>query len=175
MTVARKQSVSRGGMAPENVTVLVLAALAVGLIIGQAVGRRQGLTVRKVELPVPVATAAAPAAGEAGADSDAMMKATAPKDPQSVDEARQLVAQMGDSDAQSLIDLGNRKFSHKHYFLAIGFFEKALSTDPNRPEVWCDLAAAFRAVKDPASAAKALTFASLARPASDSSISRSHS
>ena len=81
---------------------LVLAALTVGLLIGQAVGRRQTLVVRQVTVQPP-----------AGDTSAGAMAASAPKPPESMPEARQMVERMGDADVPTLVDLGRRKLHHK--------------------------------------------------------------
>ncbi|NUQ00328.1 MAG: tetratricopeptide repeat protein [Armatimonadetes bacterium] len=155
MSDVQGEQAQRAGMMPENVVVLVLAALLAGLLIGQALGRRQGLEVKQVAIaPNSMNPHAGMEMGMGGSDAD--LAASAPKAPESVEEARQMVELMGaDADVEGLIDLGNRKFDNGVYFLAIGFYLKALEKDPKRPDVWCDLGAAYHAVKHDDEALKA--------------------
>lgn len=137
-------------MAGENVAVLVLAALLVGLLIGHALGRRQGLVVNHVGLPQDAAHAGMGDATDAGAmpsasDEDSALAASAPPAPKSVEEARAMVAQMGSVPADELISLGNRKFDNGKWLLAIAFYEGALKQQADLPDVWCDLGAAYHA------------------------------
>ena len=150
---------ARSGMMPENVFIVACAALMVGLLLGQAVGRRQGLQVNQVVLPEGLAQEAEAAAhaeaGEIDDATEAEMKATAPKPPESVAEARAMVSKMGMADADMLIDLGKRKLGNHVNFLSIGFFEKATELEPERAEAWALLGEAYAAVHLPDEAAKA--------------------
>lgn len=137
MTDVDHETRPRQGMHPENVAVLVLAALTVGLILGQAIGRRQGLEVKQVVLPEAALTAEMPAG-----DVDEAMAETAPAAPETVADARRMVEMMGDADAAELITLGDRKFGNGVYYLAIGFYEKALAKEPDHPDTWVHLGAA---------------------------------
>jgi len=127
----------RAGMMPENVFILVCAALVVGLLIGQAVGRRQGLQVNQVVLPESIAQEAAAHADEdAASEAEAELAATAPAAPESIDEARAMVAQMGMADPLMLLDLGRRKLGNDVNWLALGFLEKAVEIEPDLAEAW---------------------------------------
>ncbi|MBI2300327.1 MAG: tetratricopeptide repeat protein [Armatimonadetes bacterium] len=127
------------GMQPENVAVLVMAALAVGLLLGNAFGRRQKLEVKQVVV-------------EPQAEEQQSMASTAPPAPKTLDEARALVARMGDADAATLLDLGRRKMGNKHPLLAAAFFERALKEEPNHADGWHDLAKCYRALSRAADA-----------------------
>lgn len=127
----------RAGMMPENVFILVAAALVVGLLLGQAVGRRQGMEVKQVVMPDNLAQEAAAHADEANtAETEAELAATAPKAPESLEEARAMVAQMGMADANMLLDLGRRKLGNDVNWLALGFLEKAVEIEPQLAEAW---------------------------------------
>ncbi len=121
---------------PENVFILVCAALLVGLLLGQAVGRRQGLEVNQVVLPENLAKEAEAGAHAAAEVTDAELAATAPKAPESLTEARDMVAQMGMADPAMLLDLGRRKLGNDVNYLALGFLEQAVELDPQLAEAW---------------------------------------
>lgn len=116
------------GVRGENVAVLVVAALVVGFLIGQAVGRRQGLEVRQVVLPEQA--------------QPTIPLGEMPKAPKSIAEAREMVAGMGEADPALLVSLGDRKLSNHHPLLAVAFYERALELQPDQPEVWASLARA---------------------------------
>lgn len=142
------------GVRPENVAVLVMAALAVGLLVGVAIGQRQGMVVKQVVLPE-----AGPGAG-----FEADLAATAPAAPTSVAEARAMVAAMGHSDPETLIGLGDRKLANQVTYLALGFYLAALDTAPDRAEVWVKVAGAYRQVGQSADALEAARQATSRRP-----------
>lgn len=143
MSEQPETSAPRGGLAVENVAVLVLAALLVGLLIGHALGRRQGLTINQVGMPPDAMHAGL---GEPSATGDdAALADSAPPSPETLEDARAMVAQMGNAPAAELVELGNRKFDNGHWLLAIAFYEAALGRSSDQPEVWCDLGAAFHA------------------------------
>lgn len=136
-------------MQPENVALLVAGALVVGLLLGQAVGRRQGLQVQQVVLP-PDEVAATEQA-----DAEDALAASAPPPPPTLEAAREMVAKMGDADAETLVALGRRKLEHHHALLAAAFLEQAVKVDPAAADVWCDLGRAYAEAGQPAPALKA--------------------
>lgn len=154
-TAAAAERTPRDGMAGENVAILVLSALLVGLLIGNALGRRQGLTLNQVALPGDPhdgmhdhAAEAMPSGMEAAGNPDAAMAASAPPAPETLDEARAMVEQMGGVDFATLVDLGNRKFDNGKWLLAIAFYEGAVKQQPDSPDVWCDLGIAYHQVDE---------------------------
>ncbi|MCC7493709.1 MAG: hypothetical protein IT204_15245 [Fimbriimonadaceae bacterium] len=143
----------RGSMAPENVLILVLAALAVGLLCGNATGRRQGLVVKQVVLPAELA------AQTAAAEEESAMAASAPAAPESLAAARQMVASMGQADPAVLLDLGQRKLGNHVDYLAAALFERCTQLAPEQLAGWCGLAAAQRALGDLPAARQAVVAA----------------
>jgi tetratricopeptide (TPR) repeat protein len=132
--------------APENLALLLAGTLLAGLLLGLAIGRRQGLTLNTVQLP-PDAMNQSQSGGDSAADDEAM-RASAPKAPTTYEEARAMVDAMGDTPVDELISLGDRKFGNGKHYLAAAFYAKALEQDPAHPRAWLNLAQAFDAIGD---------------------------
>lgn len=170
-TPDRPEPPARVGIMPENVSILIMVALVTGLLLGQAIGRRQGLKINQVVLPDHLAHAAvaaehdhdhehegegtpgeAPAgamgggAAEAsGADArvDAMKTkmdegVTAPPldMPKDLPAAEAMVARMGINDPATLLQFGRSQLDDDNPWLALGFLDQAVKTDPKLAEAW---------------------------------------
>src|ERR1035438_2133699 len=95
------------------------------------------------------------------------MRASAPKAPRTLEEARTMVGAMGDAPVDELLALGDRKLEHGIHYLAAAFFEKALAKEPAHPKAWLHLGQAYLAVGEKDKAREAFDQCLANKPDSD--------
>ncbi|HIE50925.1 MAG TPA: tetratricopeptide repeat protein [Armatimonadetes bacterium] len=112
----------------ENVVLIAGVAFILGLLAGRTSKVRQHLVLGG-HPPLP---------GEMRGENETL-RASVPPAPQTLEEARALVARMEGVSVEELIRLGNLKFDTNQPLLAIAFYERALELEPDNPDVHTDL------------------------------------